>query len=199
MLISFDTLSFENECLQSRFCFTANAAVCAPSMSRHGERSSGRDPVASGANSVPVPGSSATLRAFDDALTDQDSGLPPASQLPGLPARGPDEYPRGKFAIHPPIKNAKHSSTCPVGSEQRHSQNLPHIEFSNYIQVRPGMVLGCPVQKTSRFMSARSSWASESSSTRRVTALAAHIQRAANSGCAVARNRRTGAGNVWRS
>ena len=36
-----------------------------------------------------------------------------------------------------PIKNAKHSQHLSVGSEQRHSQNLPHIEFGNYVQVCP--------------------------------------------------------------
>src|SRR5207237_10247831 len=30
-----------------------------------------------------------------------------------------------------------HSQYLSVGSEQRHGQNLPHIEFGNYIQVCP--------------------------------------------------------------
>src|SRR5947207_14621393 len=55
----------------------------------------------------------------------------------GCQRAGPANILVGNLRSIPPTKNAKPSQHLSVGSEQRHSQNLPHIEFSNYIQVRP--------------------------------------------------------------
>src|SRR5437879_11780341 len=55
----------------------------------------------------------------------------------GCQRAGPANILVGNLRSIQPIKNAKHSQHLSVGSEQRHSQNLPHIEFSNHIQVRP--------------------------------------------------------------